>query len=66
LTDISPNDFLKNYRLKSAAEKILSGTVSLVEVAEQTGFRSYSYFSKSFKKHFGATPKEYQNSKCNF
>lgn len=66
LTDISPNDFLRNYRLKSAAEKISSGTVSLVEVAEQTGFRSYSYFSKSFKKHFGATPKEYQNSKSNF
>lgn len=65
LTDISPNDFVKNYRLKSAAEKILNDPVSLVEVAEQTGFRSYSYFSKSFKKHFGATPKEYQNGKNN-
>lgn len=66
LTDISPNDFLRNYRLKSAAEKISSGTVSLVEVAEQTGFRSYSYFSKSFKKHFGTTPKEYQTTKIFF
>lgn len=63
LTAISPNDFLKNYRLKCAAEKILKDSVSLVEIAEQTGFSSYSYFSKSFKKHFGVTPKEYQNKK---
>ena len=61
LTDISPNVFLKNYRLKSAAEKILKDSTSLIEVSEQTGFRSYSYFSKSFKNHFGVTPKEYQN-----
>lgn len=66
LADISPNDFLRNYRLRSAAEKILNDTDSLVEVAEQTGFRSYSYFSKSFKKHFGITPKEYQNSKNDY
>ncbi|WP_298650912.1 hybrid sensor histidine kinase/response regulator transcription factor [uncultured Proteiniphilum sp.] len=66
LTDISPNDFLKNYRLKSAAEKILNDMASLIEVAEQTGFRSYSYFSKSFKKHFGTTPKEYQSRGNNF
>jgi AraC-like DNA-binding protein len=46
--------------LKSAAEKIINDPVSLSEVAEQTGFRSYSYFSKAFKKHFGVSPKEYQ------
>lgn len=60
LTDISPNDFVRNYRLKSAAEKIINDPLSLSEVAEQTGFSSYSYFSKAFKKHFGVTPKEYQ------
>ena len=65
LTDISPNDFVRNYRLKSAAEKIINDPISLSEVAEQTGFRSYSYFSKAFKKHFGVTPKEYQlDSTC--
>ena len=59
LTDISPNDFLKNYRLKCAAEKIVDDSASLIEISEQTGFSSYSYFSKSFKKHFGVTPSDY-------
>jgi signal transduction histidine kinase/ligand-binding sensor domain-containing protein/DNA-binding response OmpR family regulator len=59
LADISPNDFLRNYRLKCAAEKILNDSASLIEISEQTGFSSYSYFSKSFKKHYGVTPKDY-------
>ena len=59
LTGISPNEFLKNYRLKRAAEKISNDSASLIEVSEQTGFSSYSYFSKSFKKHFGVTPTDY-------
>ena len=52
LTGISPNDFLCKYRLKCAAEKILDDSASLIEISELTGFTSYSYFSKLFKKHF--------------
>lgn len=63
LTNLSPNDFVRNYRFKRAAELIAEGSLSLVEVAEQTGFASYSYFSKAFKRHFGVTPKEYQAKK---
>ncbi|MPN27450.1 Regulatory protein SoxS [bioreactor metagenome] len=65
LTDLSPNDFLKNYRLKCAAEKIINDSTSLIEISEQTGFRSYSYFSKSFKKHFGVTPSDYSDRSTN-
>lgn len=61
LTDLSPNDFMRNYRFKRAAELILQNTLPLVEISEQTGFSSYSYFSKAFKQHFGLTPKEYQS-----
>ncbi|MCH3941869.1 MAG: response regulator [Bacteroidales bacterium] len=63
LTNLSPNDFIRNYRFKRAAELITEGSLQLVEVAEQTGFASYSYFSKAFKQHFGVTPKEYQAKK---
>jgi signal transduction histidine kinase/ligand-binding sensor domain-containing protein/DNA-binding response OmpR family regulator len=59
LTDMSPVDFLTGYRLKRAAEKIMENEQPLTTIAEQTGFNSYSYFSKSFKKHFGVTPREY-------
>jgi signal transduction histidine kinase/DNA-binding response OmpR family regulator/streptogramin lyase len=59
LTDMSPIDFISNFRLKRAAEMIMENKQTLTDIAEQTGFNSYSYFSKSFKKHFGVTPKEY-------
>ena len=59
LTGISPNDFLCKYRLKCAAEKILDDSASLIEISELTGFTSYSYFSKLFKKHFGVSPSHY-------
>lgn len=62
LTDMSPIDFVTSYRLRQAAEKIMRNECPLTEIAEQTGFSSYSYFSKSFKKHFGVTPKEYNMS----
>lgn len=60
VTDMSPVDFLTNFRLKRAAEMIVDGAYTLTEIADQTGFSSYSYFSKSFKKHFGVSPKDYR------
>ena len=60
LTGLSPNDFIKNYRFKCAGELILDGSMSLIDVAEHIGYNSYSYFSRSFKKHFGLSPKEYE------
>lgn len=62
LTDMSPTDFLRNYRLRRAAEMISEGSFSLYEVAENTGFTTYSYFSVAFKKHFGVTPKDYRDN----
>jgi AraC-like DNA-binding protein len=59
LVDMSPIDFLNSYRLRKAAEMLHEGLLSLTEISDKTGFSSYSYFSKSFKKHFGVTPKEY-------
>lgn len=59
LVDMSPIDFLNSYRLRKAAEMLQEGLLSLTEISDKTGFSSYSYFSKSFKKHFGVTPKEY-------
>lgn len=59
LCDMSPNDFIRTYRLKRAAELIREQELSLFDVANMTGFNHYPYFSKSFKKQFGVSPKDY-------
>lgn len=59
LTDMSPVDFIRSYRLRCAAEMIQEGEFHLNEIAEKTGFGTYSYFSISFKKQFGVSPREY-------
>lgn len=59
LTDMSPVDFIRSYRLRCAAEMIQEGMFHLNEIAEKTGFGTYSYFSISFKKQFGVSPREY-------
>ena len=60
-TGSAPNEFVREYRLKRAAEAVKKGSATLSEIAEQTGFGSYSYFSKAFKKHFGLSPKAWQS-----
>lgn len=65
ITRNAPNDFVRDYRFKRAAEAIRAGKASLSEIAEQTGFSSYSYFSKAFKKHFGISPKAWQSQQRN-
>ena len=60
LTNISPADLIRNYRLKRAAEMILEGSWNLYEVCERTGFGNYSHFSVLFKKHFGTSPQNYK------
>ena len=65
LTNIAPNDFLRTYRLKRAAEMLTSSSASLSEVSDRTGFSSYSYFSKVFKKQFGLSPKDYRAKDLN-
>lgn len=62
LTDMAPADFIRNYRLKRAAEMILEGSWILSEVSERTGFGNYTHFSVAFKKHFGVVPKNYKSS----
>ena len=58
LTGVTPNDYLKDYRLDRAAELIREGA-RINEAAESVGFTSSSYFAKCFKARFGVLPKDY-------
>ena len=59
LTNQTPFELLKMYRLKKAAELLSSGKYSVNEVFEMTGFKSRTHFSKLFKEVYHVTPGKY-------
>lgn len=65
LTGQTMGDFIRDIRLKKAANILLSEDVSISEVIHRVGLNSNSYFSKAFKNKFGITPSEFiqNNSK---
>lgn len=56
---ITPNDFLRNVRLKHAAQLLADSDYTVGEVALMVGFLTPRYFSQCFKKMFGVLPSEY-------
>ena len=65
LTNLSTIDLIINIRLLTAKRMLLESDLSIAETAYETGFNSPAYFTTSFKKQYGITPKEYidQNKK---
>jgi len=58
ISELTPNDFIQLVRLKKAAELLKEGSYRINEICYLVGFSSSSYFSKSYKKQFGVSPKE--------
>ena len=54
---------IKNYRLKKSASLILESNLTVSEIIYETGFNNRTYFYKSFKELYGATPSEYVKQK---
>lgn len=54
-------EYLTNIRMQKAKELLQRGNLKHTEISKMIGYREASYFSKSFKKHFGVTPSEYEN-----
>ncbi len=57
---ISPADFIRNVRLKRAAQLLAASAASVSEISERVGFATPRNFSVSFKKMFGVLPSEYK------
>lgn len=63
ITGMSPNDYLKVFRLNKAAELLLENEYSIAEICDKVAFSSSSYFAKCFKAQFGVLPKDYTGEK---
>jgi DNA-binding response OmpR family regulator len=58
ILNISPVEFIKQYRLQKACVLLTSGH-AITDTAYSVGFETASYFSQCFKEHFGKTPSEF-------
>jgi signal transduction histidine kinase/DNA-binding response OmpR family regulator/ligand-binding sensor domain-containing protein len=58
LTNLSPVELIRNFRLKKAAEYLSSGT-GVSEAAYLVGFDNLSYFAKCFRDLFQMSPREF-------
>lgn len=63
LTDLSISEFIRNVRLKRAAQLLSSGSRTVSEVAYDVGFNDPNYFSKCFARVFKQTPSAYIKTK---
>ena len=59
LTGMAPNNFIRSFRLKRAAQLLKQNKLRISEVAYLVGFSDPKYFRKCFKTEFGKTPTEY-------
>ncbi|PWK22367.1 two component regulator with propeller domain [Arcicella aurantiaca] len=59
LTNMTANEFIRDFRLKRAEELIKNNTGTISEIAFTVGFENLSYFSKVFQGKFGKLPSEY-------
>jgi len=59
LTGQTPHDFIRNIRLKQAANLLASQNMNITEVIYACGFNNAASFSTIFKKFYGMSPREY-------
>lgn len=60
MLDITPNEFLRNVRLKHAAVLLTETETPVSQIALMVGFLTPRYFSQCFRQMFGVTPSEYR------
>ena len=60
LTDMTPKEFVKEIRMKRAAQLIVQNKLNISEVTYEVGFSDISYFRKCFREKFGMSASEYK------
>lgn len=60
ITEKSPADIIKEYRLTMAERLLLSKNLTIEEVMDRTGFNNRGTFYKLFSQRFGMPPRQYR------
>ena len=56
ISGITPMQYVTNWRMQTAFEKLRTGKDSAARIAEQSGYQTEASFRKAFKKHMGIGP----------
>ena len=63
LTGLAPIEFIKEMRIKRAAQLIETGEFNMTQISYMVGINDPRYFSKCFKQRYNMTPTEYKEMK---
>ena len=61
-TGVSVMQWREERRMRMACDQLLNSNASISSIADNIGFQDSMYFSRSFKKQFGKSPKAYRDS----
>ena len=59
MTEMTVKEFVRDIRLKRAAQLLVQKKMNVSEVAYAVGFKDLSHFRKSFKQEFNMSASEY-------
>lgn len=60
ITDKTPADIIREYRLETARQLLFSTKLSIDEIMDRTGYNNRSTFYKLFSQKFGMPPRQYR------
>ncbi len=61
ITNTSISRYVKDLRLEESSALLKETSLTVSEIAYKTGFQSVSYFSKSFRDHYGYSPSDFRH-----
>jgi AraC-like DNA-binding protein len=61
-TGFTPEDYIADFKLFSAKDLLKTRSLTIKEIAAQTGFLNETHFSKAFKDKFFLSPSEYRKT----
>ena len=61
-TGLSPHRYIMRLRLSRAKQLMPNRSLTLLDIALESGFASHAHFTHAFRKHFGYTPSQHRTA----
>lgn len=58
--DVGPAEYIRNERLRLAADMLRTGGATVADIAHGCGFVDTTTFARAFRRHYGCAPSEYR------